>query len=287
MTQPLKLTSPKVVQQILESQGLRPRKRFGQNFLCDENIVIKIIEAAELTSSDSVLEIGGGLGTLTQQIAGSSQEVAVVEIDSDLVPILKTNLADFPHVQVIHEDALKLDWKGLFPDPKKFKCLGNLPYNLTSPLLEKLIEARTRIEFAIWMTQIEVAQKITASVGTRETSSLGVFVQSFCDVKILFRVSHNAFFPKPEVGSAVLKITPLAQPRFQAREESFQKIVRSSFGMRRKTLYRALCMAPLLNLAPEKIRTMLANAGIEESRRGETLSIEEFDKIARQLDLLV
>ncbi|MBI1729900.1 ribosomal RNA small subunit methyltransferase A [Candidatus Acetothermia bacterium] len=286
MTQSLKLTSPKVVQEILQSQGLRPRKRFGQNFLCDENIVTKIINAAELTPSESVLEIGGGLGTLTQQIAGSSQDVAVIEIDSDLVPILKNNLAGFPNVRVIHDDALKLNWKSLFPDKKRFKCLGNLPYNITAPLLEKLIETRSRIEFAIWMLQIEVAQKITAPVGTRETSSLGIFVQSFCDVKILFRVSQNAFFPKPEVGSAVLRISPLTQPRFHASDESFQRIVRSSFGMRRKTLYRALCMAPQLNLTPEQVRSMLSNACIEESRRGETLSIDEFDRIAQQLDFL-
>ncbi len=283
MSQQQKLTSHRVVQMLLAGHGIHPRKRWGQNFLIDENILGKIIASADLRADDAVLEIGGGLGTLTQQIAARAKEVVVVEIDPMLVPILTKNIEDFPNVRVVHGDILELDWHSFFGN-KRLKCLGNLPYNITAPLFEKLIRSRQVIEQAIWMTQLEVAEKLTAQPGTRDSSSLGVFVQAYCDARVLFKVSHNAFFPKPEVGSAVMSIMPLEQPRFHASDESFQKIVRAAFGMRRKTLYRALALAPGLGLPAEKILEILKRAGIDQSRRGETLTIAELDSIAQQLD---
>jgi len=272
-----KLSSPKVVKNLLRQHSLQPRKRYGQNFLCDENTLLKIIDGADLQSSDNVFEIGGGLGTLTEQIASSAQNVVVVEIDHDLLPIITANLERFSNVDLINEDVLNLDWGVLFPDNQRYKTLGNLPYNITAPLLEKLIEHRARIECAIWMMQLEVAQKITASPGTRESSSLGVFVQSYCDVEQLMRVSRNAFYPKPEVDSAVLKIQPLRHPRFQSNPTMFNRVVRAAYGMRRKTLLKALSLSPDLGLSKEVIENVLADLGIDGVRRGETLVIAEFD----------
>lgn len=279
------LTSLKVVKELLARYGTHPRKRWGQNFLCDANIVDKIIDAAQLSGSDQVFEIGGGLGALTQAAAQKAGEVKVIEIDRKLVPILEENLDELSNVGVVQGDALGLDWGELFEN--SFKALGNLPYNITAPLLEKLVHHRDKIELAVWMLQLEVAEKIRATPGTRESSSIGIFVQSHCDVKLLFRVSKNAFYPKPDVDSAVLEIKPLAMPRYSAGEKSFNDIVRAAFGMRRKTLAKALKLAPNLNLRNEQVEVILENSRIDGTRRGETLSIEEFDRLACEYERLL
>jgi len=280
-----KLTSPRVVRELLKRYGIRPRKRWGQHFLCDENVLHKILEAAELSPQDRVFEIGPGLGVLTEAIAERvpKGKIIAVEIDGRLLPILQEHLARFPNVTIVHDDALKIDWGSLFPPEVKAKALGNLPYNITSPLLEKFIEHRQRFERAVWMMQLEVAQKTTAPPGTREASSLGVFVQAFCEAELLFRVSKRSFWPPPEVDSALVRLSPLEKPRFKAPEEAFLKTVRAAFGLRRKTLLRALTLSPHLKLSREQARTILRQAGIEESRRGETLTLEEFDRLAQEL----
>jgi 16S rRNA (adenine1518-N6/adenine1519-N6)-dimethyltransferase len=179
--------------------------------------------------------------------------------------------------------VLQIDWSTLFPAEVRAKAIGNLPYSITSPLLEKFIEHRQRFERAVWTLQLEVAQKVTAPPGTRASSSLGVFVQAFCETKLLFRVSKRSFWPPPEVDSAVVQLFPLEKPRFKAPEEAFLRIVRAAFGLRRKTLLRALTLSPHVKLSTEQARAILRQASIAESRRGETLTLEEFDRLAQEL----
>jgi 16S rRNA (adenine1518-N6/adenine1519-N6)-dimethyltransferase len=281
----MKLTSPGVVRKILQQHGIRPRKSLGQHFLCDENVLNKIVEAADLKPQDHVLEIGAGLGTLTQSIASKASQVIAVEIDPRLIPILEEQLADCSNVKIIEGDILKLDWASLLPGGKLAKAMGNLPYGITSPLIDKLIQHRDLFTQAILLVQLEVAEKLTAPVGTRGSSSLGVMVQAYCEVKQVMRVSRNVFFPRPEVDAALLQLISLQTPRFQAPEELFLSVVHAAFGMRRKTILRALALSPQLKLTVEQARRVLRLAGIEEGRRGETLKLEEFDRLAQAYGL--
>ncbi len=283
-----KLTSPSVVRRILREHGIRPRKRWGQHFLCDENVLNKIIEAVELAPHDRVFEIGPGLGVLTQRLAERVSEVVAVEIDARLIPVLQEQLAGYDNVRIVQGDALRLDWGELLPQAQgeKWRALGNLPYGITSPLLGALIEYRTLFERAVWMMQQEVAEKLLAPPGTRESSSLGVFVQAHCEVERIARVSKNSFYPRPEVDSAIVRLTCLKTSKFRASEEAFARVVRAAFGMRRKTVLRALTLSPQLGLSTEEAKHLLHEAGIEERRRGEMLTIEEFDRLAQAFDRL-
>lgn len=286
-----RLTSPSVVQKILEAHGLRPRKRWGQHFLCDENVLHKIVEAAELSPEDRAFEIGPGLGVLTERIAPLVREVVAVEIDPRLIPLLKERLTPFENVRLVEGDVLAVPWEELLPwggasAEKRWKALGNLPYGITSPLLEKLIEHRERFSLGVLMVQLEVAEKLTAPLGTRGASALGAWVQAFCEVEVLFRVSRNSFWPRPEVDSALVRLRFLDPPKLRASAASYKKIVRAAFGWRRKTLLRALTLAPELGLSREEAEALLERAGIAGSRRGETLTAEELDRLAQALEAL-
>jgi len=278
----MKLTSPSVVRKILKERGIYPRKRLGQHFLCDENVLGKIVEAAELKRQDRVLEIGAGLGTLTQAIAPRASQVIAVEVDPRLVPILEEQLAGYPNVKVIEGDILRLEWTQLLGG-RPAKIMGNLPYGITSPLLERLIRHRELFTMAILLVQLEVAEKLTAPIGTRGSSSLGVVLQAYFKVGRLMRVSRNVFFPRPEVDAALIKLSPFKAPRFQAPEGLFLDVVHAAFGMRRKTILRALALSPRLKLTADEARRLLERAGIEEGRRGETLKLEELDRLAKAL----
>jgi 16S rRNA (adenine1518-N6/adenine1519-N6)-dimethyltransferase len=282
----LKLTSPRVVRHLLRERGIRPRKRWGQHFLCDGNVLEKIVASAQLAPQDRVLEIGAGLGVLTERIASSAREVIAVEIDPLLIPLLQEQVSAHPNVRIVHADVLELDWRTLFRSSEKFRVMGNLPYGITSPLLEKLIHHRDLFHDALVMVQLEVAEKLKAAAGTRECSSLGIFVQAYCDVDYITRVSRNVFFPRPEVDSALVRLIFLRKPRFQASEESFMAVIHAGFGLRRKTLQRALALSPELRLTPEQVHKLLQASGIDGSRRGETLTVEEWDRLAQALDAL-
>ena len=284
-----KLTAPSVVRRLLEERGLQPQKRWGQHFLCDENVLRKILEAAELTPEDRVFEVGPGLGVLTERLAQVAWEVVAVEIDRRLIPVLEERLRPFRNVRLVWGDVLQVPWEELLPlegDERehRWKALGNLPYGITSPLLERLIEHRERFSLAVWMVQLEVAEKIAAPLGTRGASALGAWVQAFCAVEVLFRVSRNAFWPRPDVDSAVVRLRLLDRPRLTASAESYRKAVRVAFGWRRKTLLKALTLAPELRLPREAAKSLLERAGIEGHRRGETLTLEELDRLARELE---
>ena len=284
-----KLTPPSAVRRLLEAHGLRPKKRWGQHFLCDENVLDKIVEAAEPASGDRVFEIGPGLGVLTERVAPMVREVVAVEIDRELIPILEERLTPFENVRLVQGDVLEVSWEALLPfegskRASRWKVLGNLPYGITSPLLEKLIEHRERFSRAVLMVQLEVAEKVAAPLGTRGASALGAWVQAFCEVEVLFRVSRNSFWPRPDVDSAVLRLRFLDRPRLTASVEGYKKAVRAAFGWRRKTLLKALTLAPELGLSREAAESLLQRAGIDGGRRGETLTLEELDRLAQALD---
>lgn len=285
----MKLTSSRSVRRLLEAHGLRPKKRWGQHFLCDENVLNKILEAAELTPQDRVFEIGAGLGVLTERLAPKVREVLAVEIDPHLLSLLEERLASHRNVRLVEGDVLHVSWEGLLfsgeREPQgRWKALGNLPYGITSPLLERLLEHRERFSLAVLMVQREVAEKVAAPVGTREASALGALVQAFCEVEVRARVSRHSFWPRPDVDSALLRLRFLSEPKLQSSVEGFKRAVRAAFGWRRKTLLKALTLAPELALPRERAEKLLQQIGIEGSRRGEMLTLEELDRLAQALE---
>ncbi|MFB6285269.1 MAG: 16S rRNA (adenine(1518)-N(6)/adenine(1519)-N(6))-dimethyltransferase RsmA [Candidatus Bipolaricaulia bacterium] len=275
------MSSPRAVRDALAQLGIRPRKRWGQHFLIDANTVERIISVAEPAAADTVLEIGPGLGVLTERLAEVTDQVVAVEVDPTLAAWLSERFRAEPHVQIVQADALEAGWPEILPSNGDVQALGNLPYNITAPLLERLIQHRDRVRSAVWTVQREVATKLLADPGTRETSSLGIWVQAQCHVERAFNVSKNAFYPPPEVESAVLAIEPRAKPAFSAPDWAFQQAVRAAFGVRRKTLRRALSLG--LDISTDESARLLQNAGIDEHRRGETLTMGEFDRLAQAL----
>ncbi len=276
------MSSPRAVREALAALEIRPRKRWGQHFLVDANAVERIVATADLASDDTVLEIGPGLGVLTDRLAEVAGRVVAVELDPTLAAWLADRFADQAHVEIVEGDALELDWTASLASAGSAKPLGNLPYHITAPLLAQLIRHRHRMERAVWMVQREVAEKLLATPGTRETSSLGVLVQAFCEVSRAFDVSNNAFFPPPEVESAVLAITPREVPAFTASETSFRRAIRAAYGVRRKTLRRALSIG--LGVSTDRAGQILRRAEIDGRRRGETLDLAEFDQVARAIE---
>lgn len=277
-----KLTSPSVLKGILQQHNIRLSKRYGQNFLCDEHIVDRIVSATG--SGNNLLEIGPGVGTLTLALARQAHWLAAVEIDDRLIPILETHFEDSANIQLIHADILDVNFEVLAKTlGTPFDVVGNLPYQITSPLLGKIVESRHLINQGVVMVQKELAEKVLAPVGSGKGSSLGIFLQAFTEAEHLFNVPKTVFFPRPKVDSTVFRFRFLDQPRFEADEKSFFSVVRSAFNLRRKTLRQALIQSPFLKLDAEKADQVLTSAEIDSKRRGETLTLEEFDRIAQQL----
>lgn len=281
-----RLSSPSAVRELLNRYGIRPRRRLGQHFLCDENILDKIISAAELGPEDLVIEPGAGLGTLTLALARHARRVIAVELDSRLIPLLSENLeaAGVTNVEVLQADVLRLELSQLVSNHPRTqsKVVGNLPYVITAPFLERLTAAHGQFSLAVLMVQQEVAEKLLAPPGP-EASALGVRVRAFAEVTLIRKVPRTAFWPSPEVDSALIKLRFLERPRFTADEQVFFTVVRAAFNLRRKTLRQALRRSPLLKLPSEQIEKALQQAGIDGSRRGETLTLEEFDRLARAI----
>ncbi|MHB1420688.1 MAG: 16S rRNA (adenine(1518)-N(6)/adenine(1519)-N(6))-dimethyltransferase RsmA [Bacillota bacterium] len=279
------LTSPKEVIKILEKFNLKIKKRFGQNFLVDANIVRKIVDAADLGPDELVIEIGPGIGTLTQALAQRAGRVLAVELDRDLIPVLKYTLAEYPNVKVIQGDALKLDWDALAVEAgddrqsnagRGYRIVANLPYYITSPILIRLLEANWGWQKAVFMVQKEVAQRIMASPGSKEYGSLTLLIKYYSDPSWVTKVPHTVFMPRPKVDSAVLKLEGRAEPPINVLDkETFFRVVRASFGQRRKTILNSLGNAPL-GLEKKELERVLEAACIRPELRGETLSIEQF-----------
>lgn len=280
-----KLTSFNRLKDVIKRHGFHFSKSLGQNFLIDQNIVQNIIKGAEVTGDDYVLEIGPGIGTLTESLAEVAKKVIAVEIDRALIPVLAETLGGFENVEVVHGDVLKTDVRGLIADRfegKAPKLIANLPYYITTPIIMMFLEEHIPVTDLVVMIQKEVADRIYASPGTKDYGALSIAVQYYAEPKILMTVPKTVFHPAPNVDSSVLRLKVLDKPKFPVQDEKlFFRVVRAAFAQRRKTLLNTLASG--LSMDKATVNQVLAAAGIDPVRRGETLSIEEFANLADEM----
>ena len=268
-------------QELVKKYNFKFTKSLGQNFLTDESVPHDIVNGAEVNKDDLVIEIGPGVGTLTTQLLNRAKRVIAIELDDKLIPILQEELGDNPNFQLIHNDALKVDFEQLIGEEKHVKLVANLPYYVTTPIIVKLLKERYNFESLTIMIQKEVAERIDAEPNCKDYGSLSLLVQYYCDTKIVRKVAPSCFIPRPKVESIVIRLDKLASPRVEVKDEKlFFEVIRSSFNMRRKTLMNGL---KVLGLPKEKLEEAFNNAGIDLRRRGETLSIEEFANLSDQI----
>ena len=281
------LGNPQATIAVLNKYGFTFQKKFGQNFLIDPHVLDKIIRAAEITEDDFVLEIGPGMGTMTQYLAYAAREVYAVEIDKSLIPILEDTLSGYDNVRVINEDVLKLDLKKLADEEnngKPVKVVANLPYYITTPIIMGLFENEVPVESITVMVQKEVADRMQTGPGKKDYGALSLAVQYYADPYIVANVPPNCFMPRPKVGSAVIRLTCHQEKPVQVQDEKLMfNIIRASFNQRRKTLANGLKNAATLDFTKEEVEAAIDALGKGASVRGETLTLEEF---ARLSDLL-
>ncbi|MDD4320444.1 MAG: 16S rRNA (adenine(1518)-N(6)/adenine(1519)-N(6))-dimethyltransferase RsmA [Acidaminococcaceae bacterium] len=270
------IANKEVTLHIMRSFKLRTKKKLGQNFLVDEEIVNNIAEAAELTPEDTVLEVGPGIGTLTQALAETGAKVVAVEIDRGLLPILDKTLHGYENVEIINQDILQLDIKQALGE-KSFKVVANLPYYITTPIIFSLLEQKLPIERLVVMVQKEVAERMTAVPGGKTYGALSVAMQYYTEPTLVFTVPANAFIPSPNVESAVVVCKTRTKPPVDVDEEVFFSVVKAAFSVRRKMLTNAL---KNIGISGEAVTAWLERANIDGKRRGETLSQEEFGRLA-------
>ena len=276
------LTSPKATAEIVKKYDFKFRKSFGQNFLIDSNVVKKITDAADIKDDDVVLEIGPGIGTLTQHLAYAAGKVIAVEIDNRLIPVLEETLAPYDNIELINEDILKLDLDELLTTHKgsgRIKVIANLPYYVTTPVVTELLERSTLIESLTVMVQKEVAQRMDASAGTKDYGALTLAVRYYSEPHKITDVSPNCFMPRPDVTSAVIQLNIKKERITVADEKLMFKIIKASFGQRRKTLLNSLKNSDIA-ISKEQWESILERAGISAGVRGETLSLEDFARLA-------
>ncbi|KYZ76296.1 16S rRNA methyltransferase [Anaerosporomusa subterranea] len=272
-----KIAKKEVTLHVIRRFGLSLSKRLGQNFLISEQVVDQIVASACLSPEDTVLEIGPGIGTLTQGLAETGASVVAVELDARLVEVLATTLEGYDNIRVVHGDILKTDISREIK-AEKYKVVANLPYYITTPIIMTLLERRLPIEVLVTMVQKEVAQRMTASPGGKDYGALSVAVQYYTEPELLFDVPPTAFIPAPAVDSSVIRCTVRTKPPVDvADERRFFRVVKGAFSQRRKTLSNAL---KTTGLSSEQIAAILTKAQINPIRRGETLSLEEFATIA-------
>jgi 16S rRNA (adenine1518-N6/adenine1519-N6)-dimethyltransferase len=277
-----KLSSPSNVSGLLASHGIRLKKKWGQNFLVDENILNKIVATARINEEDTVLEIGPGIGALTQKLAEKAARVISVEIDGRLLPVLEETLADYENVTVLHLDAMDFNPASLDVG-RPLKVVANLPYNVATPLFYRwLKDYRAYFSLFVCMIQKEVAQRMVAAPGGKDYGTLSVVCNYASRCDIAFDVPRTVFFPRPDVSSAVVRLLPYVEPAYDVGEESFfYRVVDAVFAQRRKTLLNTLHTA--LPLTKEQLAQAGSLTSIDMNRRGETLSVTEFAKLSRLL----
>lgn len=273
---------------VLQKYEFHFNKRYGQNFLIDTSVLERIIDAAQITKEDCVLEIGPGIGTMTQYLAESAREVVAVEIDKSLIPILQDTLAAYDNVTVINEDILKVDIRKIAEEKnggRPIKVVANLPYYITTPIIMGLFESHVPLKSITIMVQKEVADRMQVGPGTKDYGALSLAVQYYAKPEIVANVPPNCFIPRPNVGSAVIRLTRHETPRVQVKDEAFLfALIRASFNQRRKTLVNGLGNAAELKLGKEKVAQVLAQMGLSATIRGEALTLEQFAQLS---DLLV
>lgn len=283
------IATPVRTKEILEKFGFSFKKSLGQNFLIDTNILRNIVEHAELTSKSGAIEIGPGIGALTEQLARRSQKVVSFEIDQRLLPILEETLAPYKNTTIIHQDILKANVHEVldqeFQGIEDIMVVANLPYYVTTPIIMKLLEEHLPIRGIVVMLQKEVADRISAKPGSKEYGSLSIAVQYYTEAEVVMVVPKTVFVPQPNVDSAVIRLTKRQKPIVNVKsEEFFFRVTRSSFAQRRKTILNNLTsQLPDGKAKKEHIISALKNANIEPERRGESLSIEEFGLLSDEL----
>lgn len=278
------LGTPSATKEIINKYSFAFQKKFGQNFLIDSNVLESIIRGAEITKDDFVLEIGPGIGTMTQYLCEAARQVVAVEIDKMLIPILEDTLSEYDNVEVINQDVLKVDIKSLAEEKnngKPIKVVANLPYYITTPIIMGLFESGVPIDSITIMVQKEVADRMQTGPGSKDYGELSLAVQFYATAKVILNVSATCFMPRPNVDSAVIKLTRHKEPTVNVADEKLMfKIIRASFNQRRKTLVNGLKNSPELSFSKEQIVKAIEKIGKPETIRGEALTLEEFAELA-------
>lgn len=278
-----KLSNPQRTIEVIKKYEFCFQKKFGQNFLIDGHVLDKIIAGAGVTKDDMVLEIGPGIGTMTQYLAEAAGKVVAVEIDRNLLPILQETLADYDNVKVIHADVLSLDLEKLVQEEnggRPIKVVANLPYYITTPIIMALFEQHVPLANVTVMVQKEVAARMKSGLGSKDYGALSLAVQYYAEPYIVANVPCNCFMPRPNVDSAVIRLTRYEEPPVQVKDEKMLfKIIRASFNQRRKTLQNGLNNSSELNFTKDQIAAAIAEAGFSPSVRGEALTLEQFAKL--------
>ena len=281
------LGNPKNTIEVLNKYQFMFQKKFGQNFLIDTHVLEKIIQSANITKEDFVLEIGPGIGTMTQYLAEAAREVTAVEIDRNLIPILKDTLSGYDNVNVINEDLLKVDICRLAQEKnggRPIKVVANLPYYITTPIIMGLFESHVPLDSITIMVQKEVADRMQVGPGTKDYGALSLAVQYYAQPYIVANVPPNCFMPRPKVGSAVIRLTRYAQPPVQVDDEKKMfRLVRASFNQRRKTLVNGLNNSPEVHATREAVLAALEQMGLSPTVRGEVLTLEQFAQLSNLL----
>ncbi|MFR3911756.1 MAG: 16S rRNA (adenine(1518)-N(6)/adenine(1519)-N(6))-dimethyltransferase RsmA [Clostridium paraputrificum] len=261
-------------QDLVKKYNFKFSKSLGQNFLIDDSVLTDIVEGAEVNKDDLIIEIGPGVGSLTAQLIGKAKKVVSIELDNDLIPILQEELGQYENFTLIHKDALKVDFNEIIGDEKSVKLVANLPYYVTTPIIVKLLKDNYNFKSLTIMIQKEVAERINAEPNCKEYGALSLLVQYYCDTKIVRKVSPGSFIPRPKVDSIVIRLDRLSEKRVEVKDEKLMfEIIRNAFNMRRNTMWNAV---KFLGMKKEDIEKAFELSGIDQKRRGETLSLHEF-----------
>ena len=278
------LGNPKYTIEVLQKYGFVFQKRFGQNFLIDTHVLERIIEASEITKDDFVLEIGPGIGTMTQYLAEAAREVIAVEIDDALIPILKDTLKEWENVTVLHGDILKTDIRKIADEKNQgrpIKVVANLPYYITTPIIMGLFESHVPVDSITVMVQKEVADRMQTGPGSKDYGALSLAVQYYAEPKIVANVPPNCFMPRPKVGSAVIRLTRHQNPPVTTLDEKLMfRLIRASFNQRRKTLSNSLKNSQELPYSKEEVEAAITECGLPLNIRGEALTLEQFARLS-------
>lgn len=281
------LGSTKNTADIIQKYQFHFQKKFGQNFLIDGNILDKIIESAQLTKEDCVLEIGPGIGTMTQYLAEEAGEVVAVEIDKNLIPILQDTLSAYDNVTILNEDILKVDIKRIAEEHnggKPIKVVANLPYYITTPIIMVLFESHVPLQSVTIMVQKEMADRMQVGPGTKDYGALSLAVQYYAKPEIITRVPASCFMPRPNVDSTVIRLTRYEKPPVEVEDETYLfAVIRASFNQRRKTLVNGLTNAGNLGVDRQMVEETLTEMGLSTIIRGETLTLEQFAELSNRL----
>ena len=281
-----RLSSHKATKSVVEKHNFKFSKSLGQNFLIDDNVIDKILNGARLSEGNNIIEVGPGIGTLTREMGKIADKVVAIEIDKSLIPILKETLGEFDNIEVVNNDILKVNVEELVKekfDNKPIKLVANLPYYITTPIVMKFLEENIPVTDIVVMVQKEVADRMNAKPSTKDYGALSVAVQYYCDTEIVAKAPRHMFIPQPNVDSTVIGLHVREEKKYNVdNEDIFFKTVKASFGQRRKTLLNSLGGLGFLN--KDEIKEVLKQANIDEKRRGETLTIEEFATLSNVIN---